>query len=122
MNAAISRASIPGGGLTVIGADSETLVLPRAARGCAGIVTGLALATDGLPADIGEMPMGAVPTEGRGATSEAALPTVAGRGVAGVVEVGDDGLSLPKSEPNQLPTCLPASITQPILPAIQSMA
>ena len=35
--------------LTVIGADSDTLVLPRAARGCAGIVTGLALATDGLP-------------------------------------------------------------------------
>lgn len=122
MSAAISRASIPGGALTVIGADSETLVLPRTASGCAGIDTGLAPATDGLPADIGEMPMGAVPTEGRGATSEAALPTVAGRGVAGVVEVGDDGLSLPKSEPNQLPTCLPAFITQPILPAIQSMA
>ena len=122
MSAAISRASIPGGALTVIGADSETLVLPRAASGCAGIVTGLALATDGLPADIGAMPTGAVPTEGCGTASEAVPPRAAGRAVAGVVAVGDDGLSPPKSEPNQLPTLLPASITHPILPAIQSMA
>ena len=56
MSAAISRASIPAGALTVIGAESETLVLPRAASGCAGIVTGLAPATNGLPADIGAMP------------------------------------------------------------------
>ena len=106
----------------MIGADSETLVLPRAASGCAGIVTGLALATDGLPANIGAMPTGAVPTEGRGATSAAVPPTAAGRAVAEAVAVGDAGLSLPKSEPNQSPTCLPAFITQPILPAIQSMA
>ena len=88
----------------------------------AGIVTGLAPATDGLPADIGVMPTGGVPTAGRGAASEAVLPTVAGRSVAGAVAVGDAGLSLPKSEPNQSPTCLPAFITQPTLPAIQSMA
>lgn len=122
MSAAISRASIPGGALTVIGADSETLVLPRAASGCAGIVTGLALATDGLPADIGEMDSGAGPTDRRGAVNEAVLPTAAGRGVAVTVVVDATGFSPPKSEPNQLPTLLPASITHPIFPAIQSMA
>ena len=79
MSAAISRASIPGGALTVIGADSETLVLPRAARGCAGIVPGLAPTADGLPADIGVMPTDAVPTEGRGAASEAVSPSAAQR-------------------------------------------
>ena len=122
MSAAISRASIPGGALTVIGADSETLVLPRAVRGCAGIVPGLAPTADGLPADIGVMPTDAVPTEGRGAASEAVSPSAAARGGVGAVDVDTAGLSPPNSEPNQLPTLLPASITQPILPAIQSMA
>lgn len=68
------------------------------------------------------MPTGAVPTEGVARPAQQCHRPLPDARVAGAVAVGDAGLSLPKSEPNQSPTCLPAFITQPILPAIQSMA